>query len=78
MRKAKTATRAKVVKADRSPYPQGWDRKRVQKLIDHYENQTDDQAIAEAEAAYNATVSTMMQIPVALVSKVGRMIAKAS
>ncbi len=61
---------------DPSPYPKGWDRKRVEALIDHYDNQTDDEAIAEAEAAYKSVTTTMMQIPVDLVPKVQKLIAK--
>jgi hypothetical protein len=64
-------------KGDPSPYPKGWNRKRVQALIDHYENQSDDDAIAEAEARYNSIESAMMQVPIALVPRVERLIAKA-
>jgi hypothetical protein len=37
---------------DPNVYPRGWDRAKIQALIDHYENQTDDEAIAEMEAAF--------------------------
>lgn len=30
-------------------YPEGWDREKVQEIIDYYDNQTDEEAIAEAE-----------------------------
>jgi len=63
-------------KADPSPYPTGWNRKRVQALIDHYENQSDDEAIAEANAAYDAIKTTMIQIPVELVPQVQKLISK--
>ena len=61
---------------DRSPYPKGWNRRRVQKLIDYYDHQTDQQAIVEAEAAYADTKSTMMQIPNELVPKVQKLLGK--
>ena len=32
-------------------FPPGWDEERVQKVIDYYENQTEDEAVAEDEAA---------------------------
>ncbi|MYA69717.1 hypothetical protein F4009_01760 [Candidatus Poribacteria bacterium] len=32
-------------------FPPGWDEGRVQKVIDYYENQTEDEAVAEDEAA---------------------------
>ena len=61
---------------DPSLYPKGSDRKRAEALIDHYENQTDDEAIAEAEAAYAAVKTTMMRVPIELVPKVQQLIAK--
>ncbi|MDE0484524.1 MAG: tetratricopeptide repeat protein [Candidatus Poribacteria bacterium] len=33
-------------------FPPGWDEERVQKVIDYYENQTEDEAVAEAEEAF--------------------------
>jgi hypothetical protein len=36
---------------DPNRYPKGWNRARVQALLDHYENQTDDEAVAEDDAA---------------------------
>ena len=32
-------------------FPPGWDEERVQRLIQYYESQTEDEAIAEDEAA---------------------------
>ncbi len=61
---------------DPSPYPRGWDRKRTQAVIDHYENQTDDDAIAEADAAYKSDTSAMIQVPLELVGEVEKLIAK--
>jgi len=61
---------------DPSPYPKGWSRKRVQAVIDHFDHQSDDEAIAEAEAAYNNITTTMMPIPVKLVPKVQKLINK--
>ncbi len=64
------------MKKDPNRYPKGWDAKRVQAVIDHYENQTDDEAIAEDEAAYRSCAVTMMAIPVELVPKVSKLIAR--
>ncbi len=33
-------------------FPPGWDEERMQKVIDYYENQTEDEAVAEAEEAF--------------------------
>ena len=64
-------------KRDPSPYPRGWNRQRVGALIAHYENQTDEDAIAEAEAAYRALDSAMIQVPISLVAKVEKLIRRA-
>ena len=61
---------------DPNQYPKGWDRKRVEAVINHYQNQTGDEATAEDEAAYNSTTVTMMAVPVELVPKVQKLIAK--
>ena len=61
---------------DPNRYPRGWNAKSIQELIDHYENQTEDEAVAEHEAAYRSTLVTMMAIPVELVPKVQKLLAK--
>jgi len=61
---------------DPNHYPKGWNRAKVEKVIAHYENQTDDQAIAEDEAAWNDPNTCMMQIPHDLVPSVLKLLAK--
>jgi hypothetical protein len=61
---------------DPNRYPKGWDAKSIKTLIDHYENQSDEEAVAEHEAAYRSTLVTMMAIPVELVPKVQKLLAK--
>jgi hypothetical protein len=61
---------------DPNRYPKGLNRKKVRELVEHYENQTDEEAIAEAEAAYRNPATTMMQIPVELVPQVRKLITK--
>jgi hypothetical protein len=76
--KKKTPARRKPAapRPDPSPYPKGWDRKRVEALIARYENQSDDEAIAEAEAAYADRSSAMIQVPLKLVPKVQKLLSK--
>ena len=57
-------------------YPAGWDEDRVRRLLEHYETQSDEQAVAEDEAAYEATTHTAMEVPVELVPAVRELIAK--
>lgn len=56
-------------------YPSGWDEERVQRVLDHYEGQTDDEAVAEDEASWEKTSHTTMDVPVDLVPTVRELIA---
>ena len=62
--------------ADPSPYPKGWNRKRVQAVIDYYENQSDEAAIAEAQAAYAKKGTAMIQVPIKLMPQVQRLLTR--
>jgi hypothetical protein len=57
-------------------YPEGWDAERVRRVLEHYEAQSDEEAVAEDEAAYEATTHTAMEVPVDLVPAVRELIAK--
>jgi hypothetical protein len=57
-------------------FPPGWDEHRVQRVLDHYEAQSDHEALAEDEAAYESTTHTVMEVPVELVAAVRELIAK--
>ena len=57
-------------------YPSGWNEDRVRKVLEHYENQTDDEAVAEDEASFESTTETAMEVPVDLVPKIRELIAK--
>jgi hypothetical protein len=60
----------------KSNYPPGWDDARVRRVLEHYESQTDEEAVAEDEAAFEATTHTAMEVPVELVPLVRELIAK--
>jgi len=47
----------------RPKFPNGWDEKRVAALIDHYENQTADEAVAEDEATLADLTQTVIEVP---------------
>ena len=57
-------------------YPTGWDEERVRKLLLHYEAQTEDEAVAEDEAAFRGRAQTVMVVPTQLVSTITKMIAR--
>ena len=57
-------------------FPPGWDEARVKRLLEHYETQSDEAAVAEDEAVFEATTHTAMEVPVDLVPIVRELIAK--
>lgn len=57
-------------------FPPGWDEERVRRVLEHYENQSDEEALAEDEAAYESTTHTAMEVPVDLVPQVRELLAK--
>ena len=57
-------------------FPPGWTDARVRRVLDHYDTQSDVGAVAEDEAAYRSTTTTVMKIPVTLVPAVRALLAK--
>jgi hypothetical protein len=57
-------------------FPPGWDEERVRKVLAHYEEQTEAEAVAEDEAAFEDPSQTMMEVPTALVPAIRELIAK--
>lgn len=57
-------------------FPVGWDEDRVRRVLEHYEKQSDEEAVAEDEATYESTTHTTMAVPVDLVPRVRELIAK--
>ena len=51
-------------------FPPGWDDARVGDVIEHYESQTEDEAVADDEAAFEDRSQTVMLIPNELVPAV--------
>ena len=59
-------------------FPEGWDEGRVAELIAHYEGRSDEEAVAEDEAAMSESGRTVMEIPSDLVPAVRDPIANRS
>lgn len=57
-------------------FPPGWDEQRVRRLLDHYEKQTEDEAVAEDEAAYEDRTQSFVEVPVGLLPTVRELIAR--
>jgi hypothetical protein len=59
-----------------SKFPINWDVERVRRVLAHYEEQTEEEAVAEDEAAFEDQTQTVMEIPSELVPVVREFIAK--
>jgi len=59
-----------------SKFPPGWDAARVEKVIRHYEAQTNEEAVAEDEAAFETPGQTTVGVPDDLVPVIRELIAK--
>jgi hypothetical protein len=61
---------------DPNKYPKEWNRKKVESVIAHYDKQSDDEAIAEAEAAYRRRKSVLIEVPLKLLPRIRRVLAR--
>ena len=59
-----------------SRFPEGWDEARVRRVLDHYDSQSEEEAVAEDEAAFEQRDQTVMEVPNDLVPTVRELIAK--
>ena len=61
---------------NKNQFPRGFDEAKIKNIIEHYENQTEDEAVAEDETIMISKQQTMMQIPNNLVPIVRELIAQ--
>ena len=60
-------------------YPPGWDEERVKRLIAHYESFTEEEQVAEDEAAVGEQEGqTVITVPVTLLPAIRRLLAGAN
>jgi hypothetical protein len=57
-------------------FPRGWDEERVRRVLAHYEQQTEELAVAEDEASFEDRTQTVMEVPKDLVPAIRQLIAK--
>ena len=57
-------------------FPKGWDEDRVRLVLRHYEQQGEEEAVAEDEAAFEDPMQTMIEVPRELVPAIRELIAK--
>lgn len=58
-----------------SRYPTGWDEERVRRVMEHYERQTEEEAVAEDEAAFEDEGLALVEVPQELLPAVRSLIA---
>lgn len=59
-----------------SKFPPGWNAERVKRVLEHYEAQSEDEAVAEDEAVNEMPGQTIMEVPTDIVPAVRELIAK--
>ena len=57
-------------------FPPGWDEARIRRVLDPYEDQTEDEQADEIEAALQAEGVTLMAVPTALVPEIRALLAE--
>ena len=60
----------------KSNFPQGWDEDRVNKVLSHYEGQSEEQAVAEDESAWEDRSETFIEVPTTLLPIIRELLAK--
>ncbi|HEX6030895.1 MAG TPA: hypothetical protein VFY90_05640 [Tepidiformaceae bacterium] len=55
-------------------FPEGWDEARVRRVLEHYENQTEEEAVAEDEAYWSHPGYRAVLVPNELVPQVEQLI----
>jgi hypothetical protein len=61
---------------NKNRFPAGWDEERVRAVLQHYEEQTDEEAVAEDEAAFSSRGQTVMVVPQRLVPQITKLITR--
>jgi len=60
----------------KNKYPPGWDEQRVRNVLAHYEQQAEEEAVAEDEAAFEESGQTVIEVPSELLPAIRELIAK--
>jgi len=60
----------------RKKFPAGWDEARVKSVLEHYDSQTEDDAVAEDEATLKNPGQTLMEVPSKIVPRIRELIAE--
>lgn len=61
---------------EQNNFPEGWNEDRVQRVLDHYEQQSEAEAVAEDEATLEDRSQSLVEVPSELVPAIREMIAR--
>ena len=70
------ASPRKMTTRKNQAYRAGWDEERIRKLAEHYDNQTENEQVAEHEAAFLADGQTVMIVPTEPVPEIVKLISE--
>jgi hypothetical protein len=68
------ANAKKETQMKQTKYPAGWNERKVRRVLRHYDSQTEGEAIAEDETAFELKDQAVMVVPKKLVSEITRLI----
>ena len=60
----------------KNKFPAGWNEARVKGVLEHYEQQTEEEAVAEDEAAFRKRGQTVIVVPKRLVPAITKLITR--
>ena len=60
----------------KNKFSPGWDEERLKKVLAHYEQQAEEEAVAEDEAAFEDSTQTVIEVPKELLPAIRELIAK--
>ena len=62
------------MKKDSNKYPPGWDAKKVKKVIDFYDNLSEDEEVEEDERIFSNKSQAYIGVPKALLPKIRQLL----
>ena len=70
----KRAAASKPARRKKQVFPRGWNEKKVREVIAYYNSQTEDEELAEYEAAMELEGQSVLLVPTRLVPEIRRFI----
>lgn len=67
---------SKTPRTKKQGFPRGWNEQRVKRVITYYDQQSEDEELAEYEAAMQIEGQSLMLVPTELVPEIRRLISR--